>query len=122
MTLPTLNLENQFGEVSIGHVLSGNANLATPIATHTILSNLTGSSAAPIGNTFQAVSTILPAKSGITALSALSTPVTAITVTTAGGNTYSDSAINTALAAVVADLQTQLTQVNAMLAALKAVV
>lgn len=122
MTLPTLNLENQFGEVTIGHVLSGNANLATPIAASTILSNLTGGSAAPIGNTLQSVSTKLPAKSGITALSALSTPVTAITVTTSGGNTYSDAAINVALASVVADLQTQLTQVNAMLAALKAVV
>lgn len=122
MSLPTLNIENQFGEVSQGVVLSGSANLAAPIATKTILSNLTTGSAAPSGNTLADVSQILPAKTGITAISALASPVTAITVTTAGGVTYSDAAINTALASVVTDLQTQLTAINAMLAALKAIV
>lgn len=56
MSLPTLYLENQFGEESINYVIGGDANIAVPIAANTILSNITGSSAAPIGNTYAAVS------------------------------------------------------------------
>lgn len=55
-TLPTLILKNQFGEQSNNTVIGGNANIAVPIAANTILSNITGSSAAPVGNTYAAVS------------------------------------------------------------------
>lgn len=46
-------------------------------------------------------------------------PASAVTVTTAGGNTYSDAAINTALASVVTDINADRTQINAILTALK---
>lgn len=95
MANPQLQGKNQFGEEIVYTLLNTPASL-------------------------QSLATGLPAKAGITSLSALTSPVAAITVTTAGGNTYTDAAINTALASAVADLQTQLTQMNAILAALKA--
>lgn len=55
-TLPTLILKNQFGEESINRVLGGTGSLSTAIAANSVLSNLTGSSAAPIANTYAAVS------------------------------------------------------------------
>lgn len=123
MALPKINMVNQFGEESSNSVLpSSTLPDVSPIAAGTILANLSGSAAVASAQLLQTVSTKLPAKAGVTAISALATPVAAITVTTAGGNTYSDAAINVALASVVADLQTQLTAVNALLAALKAVV
>lgn len=45
--------------------------------------------------------------------------VAAVTVTTAGGDTYADSAINTALASVIADVQANRTAINAILTAMK---
>lgn len=45
--------------------------------------------------------------------------VAAITVTTSGGDTYSDSTLNTALASAVADIQANRTAINAILTALK---
>lgn len=56
MSLPTLNLVNQFGEESINNVVGGDANIAVPIAANSILSNITGSPAAPAANTYAAVS------------------------------------------------------------------
>lgn len=56
MSLPTLNLVNQFGEESINNVVGGDANIAVPIAANSILSNLTGSSAAPVANSYALVS------------------------------------------------------------------
>lgn len=55
-TLPTLILKNQFGEQSNNYVLGGTGSLSTAIAANSVLSNLTGSSAAPIANTYAAVS------------------------------------------------------------------
>lgn len=50
---------------------------------------------------------------------AANSPAGAVTVTTSGGNTYSDSAINTALSTVVGDINSTRTQINAILTALK---
>lgn len=125
MSLPQLILENQFGEESINQVLGGTASLTSPIAANSVLANDTGSSALPLAVTYANISQHLPAKSGITAISSLATPITAVTIALSTSNTYSDSAVNTAvnaaLVTVVADMQTQLTAINAMLAALKAI-
>lgn len=122
MVSPTLNLVNQFGEESLNYVLpSSNLPGAEPIAATSVVANLTAGSAQPVAVTLQAFANKEPAKAGVTAISALATPVSAITVTTAGGNTYSDAAINAALVTVVSDLQAQLTQMNLILAQLKVV-
>jgi hypothetical protein len=52
---PTLVLKNQYGEESINYVLAGTCAVPASSA-NTILSNLTGSTAAPIANTYAAVS------------------------------------------------------------------
>ncbi len=126
MLLPTLNVVNQFGETSIGKVLpSSDLPLGQPVADGSIISNISGGSAAPSANTLLAISDKLPAKTGVTAIAALSTPVSAITITLSTSNTYSDAAVkaavDAALVTVVADLQAQLTQMNAILAQLKVV-
>lgn len=54
--VPTLILKNQFGEQSNNTVLGGTGSLSTAIAANSVLSNITGSSAAPIANTYAAVS------------------------------------------------------------------
>jgi hypothetical protein len=110
--MTTINLENQFGEVSKNTVLpSGSGVLPLPTqATLTAVANLTAGTAAPIAVTLQALANKCPAKAGVTATGALG----AVTVTTAGGDTYSDAALNTALATIV-------TQLNAVLAAIKVV-
>lgn len=54
-TLPTLILKNQFGEQSNNTVIGGTCSLPASNA-NTIIGNLTGSTAAPIANTYAAVS------------------------------------------------------------------
>lgn len=125
--MSTLNLENQFGEVSKNQILPSSSGVPLPAqASGTVVANLTGSSAQPSAVTLQALSTKLPAKAQITAISALATPVSPITIALSTSNTYSDAAVNTAvnaaLTTAVADLQAQLTQMNAILSALKQVV
>lgn len=118
-----LNLQNQFGETSINNVLGGDFD-GVPIAANTILANLTGASATPIGNTTLAVANKLPAKTGVTAISAESA-ATAITIALSTSNTYTDAAVNAAvnaaLVTVVADINAAITQMNSILAALKVV-
>lgn len=96
MALPKIVLKNQFGEESINNVLPGGTTLPglEPIAAHTVLMNNTGASAIASAVVVQSVANALPSKAGITAISAL-----------AGGATLSDV----------------ITQVNAILAALKVV-
>lgn len=98
-----LVLENQFGEVSDNYILDGSE---TAEAT-------------------QAFSNALPAKAGVTAIAAIPTPITAITIALSTANTYTDAAVNAAvnaaLVTVVADLTTQLSKINAILAAMKVV-
>lgn len=53
---PTLILKNQFGEQSKNYVLGGSGSFAPSIAANSILSNLTGSSAAAAANSYSAVS------------------------------------------------------------------
>lgn len=54
---PTLIFKNQFGEQTNANILGGTFTSGnSPIAANTILSNLTGSSATPVGNTYSAVS------------------------------------------------------------------
>ena len=50
---------------------------------------------------------------------AANSAASAVTVTTAGGNTYADSAVNAALVSVVADINADRVQINAILTALK---
>lgn len=118
-----LILKNQFGEESINDVLSGSG--VGPEPTKTVMANDTGGSAAPTAVPFQTFSNHLPAKAGVTSIAAIPTPVTAITITLSTGDVYTDAAvkaaIDAALVTVVADLQTQLTKVNAILAALKVI-
>jgi hypothetical protein len=121
MSNKTLNLVNQFGEESLNTVVGGDFD-GVPIASNTILANLTGSTANPSANTIQAVANKLPAKAGITAISA-EAAATAITIALSTSNTYSDaavnSAVNAALVTVVADINAAITQMNAILAAMK---
>ncbi len=83
--MANLILINQFGEESDNFVQGGDANLATPIAANTILSNITGSSASPVGNTYAAVSAKL-------------TPAMLLTGFTSGAGTV--SATDTVLQAI----------------------
>jgi hypothetical protein len=57
-TYPTLILKNQFGEQSNNTVLGGNlvGLSGTQISANTIVSNITGSTALPIANSYSAVS------------------------------------------------------------------
>jgi hypothetical protein len=55
-TLPTLIFKNQFGEQTNATILGGTGSLSSAIAANSVLSNLTGSSAAPVANTYAAVS------------------------------------------------------------------
>lgn len=126
--MSTLVLKNQFGEQSENTVIAGTDLPGVgPAATLTVLSNLTGGTAQMSANTTQAIANKLPAKAGVQSVVAIPSPVSAITIalSTSGGNTYTDaavnSAVNTALASVVTDLQTQLDKINVILAALKVV-
>ena len=55
MPLPTLYLENQFGEVSENAVIGGDF-VSSSIAANTVLANITGSAAAPAAVTYAALS------------------------------------------------------------------
>lgn len=118
-------MKNQFGEESINTVLTGGTNVpaVTPIANGTVVANVSGVSAQAAAVAVQTISDKLPAKTGVTAIAALSTPVTAITIALSTGDTYTDAAVNSAvngaLTTVVADLQLLVTKANAILAALK---
>lgn len=119
-------LKNQFGEESINEVLPGTdlPDLG-PIADGTMLGNFSGAAALASAITNQNVANKLPAKTGVTAISAIPTPITAITIALSTGDTYTDAAVNAAvnaaLATAVSDMQTQLTKINAILAAIKVV-
>lgn len=54
--LPTLNLTNQYGEVSLNHITGGTGSVSGVCAANTVPSNLTSSSAATVCNTYAAVS------------------------------------------------------------------
>lgn len=113
-------MENEFGDKFQWYVLGGNVPGVTPIANGTVVANISGSTGLPTATALQSFSNKAPAKAGVTAIAAESAQG-AITVTTAGGNTYADAAINTALASVVTGLNAVITQANAILAALKVV-
>lgn len=55
---PTLIFKNQFGEQTNATIIGGTFN-GVAVASHTIMSNISGSSAGPIGNTYSAVSAVL---------------------------------------------------------------
>jgi hypothetical protein len=55
-TYPTLILKNQFGEQSNNVILGGSGSVTGVFSANTIASNLTGSTAAALGNTYAAVS------------------------------------------------------------------
>ena len=126
MVDPQVVLVNQFGEKTNNYIPGGsNIDLATPIDAQKLVGNLSGSSALPAALALQTVANKLPAKAGVTSISALGTTVSAITTTLSTSNTYSDaavkSAVDTALVSVVADLQALQTQLNLVLAQLKVV-
>lgn len=66
---PTLNLQNQYGETSINHVMAGNF-VGSQIAANSILSNLTGSTTYPAANSYTAVSVKLKPTMLLTGFSA----------------------------------------------------
>jgi len=126
MSLPVIVLKNQFGEESINNILPGGTTLpvADPVAAHTVLMNNTGATAVPSAVAVQSVSNALPAKAGVTAISAEAL-ASAITIALSTSDTYTDAAVNAAvnaaLVTVVADINAAITQINAILAALKVV-
>lgn len=126
MSLPVIVLKNQFGEESINNVLPGGTTLPglEPIAAHSVLMNNTGASAVASAVAVQAVANALPSKAGVTAISA-EAAATAITIALSTSDTYTDAAVNAAvngaLVTVVADINAAITQINAILAALKVV-
>lgn len=99
-----LIMTNQYGEESINTVASGLTDLTTPMATKTILANDTGGSASPTGVTYATIAQHLPAKTGVTALSAVAT------------------ADATDLATAITLVNVLKAQHNLLLAALKAIV
>lgn len=124
-TPSTIFLENQFGEKTENWIIGGtNPVGTTPVAAHTVVMNNTGSSALPSGVAVQAVANALPAKAGVTAISAEAV-ATAITIALSTSDTYTDAAVNSAvngaLVTVVADINAAIAQINAILAALKVV-
>lgn len=66
-----LILKNQFGEESINDVLSGSG--VGPEPTKTVMANDTGGTAAPTAVAYANFSQHLPAKTGVTAISAIAT-------------------------------------------------
>lgn len=54
--LPTLILKNQFGEQSNNTILGGSGSVTGTCVANTVVSNITGSTAAPLCNTYAAVS------------------------------------------------------------------
>lgn len=117
-------LENQFGETSINQVMEGtDLPDLEPIADGTVLANISGAADLASAVTIQAFSNKSPAKTGVTSVAALSTPLSAITIALSTSDTYSDAAVNNAvnaaLVTAVADMQLLVTKVNALLAALK---
>lgn len=110
---PTIFLENQFGEKSENFIIGGDNTVATvPIADGTVLSNLSGGSALADANTVQDVSNALPAKTGVTAISANAT---------ANAATQTGSYVQADVQTIAALANSLKTQVNAILAALKVV-
>lgn len=124
---PTVNditLKNQFGEISVNQIL-GSAVVPLPAqAAHTVVANNTAGSAVPTAVPVQSIANALPAKAGVTAISAEAAAV-ATTITLSTSNTYSDAAVkaavDTGLAAVNTSLNAAITQINAILAAMKVV-
>lgn len=94
MSLPKIIVKNQFGEEAADTIIGG----------------------------LQSLSTALPAKSEVVAITA-EAAATAITIALATSNTYSDAAVNAAvnaaLVTVVAKLNAIITQANSLLAALQ---
>lgn len=127
MSNAVINAQQQQGEPQILTVITEGTTLpgAVAAADGTILSNISGASALMANNTLLAVTNKAPAKTAVTAVSALATPLTAITIALSTGDTYTDAAVNTAvntaLASAVSDMQLLVTKVNALLAAIKTV-
>lgn len=123
-TLNNITLKNQFGETSINQIVDSDGVPLPPQATLTVVANLTGGSATPTAVTTQALANKLPAKAGVQSISAEGA-AGAVTIALSTSNTYSDAAVNTAvntaLASVVTELNAAITAVNAILAALKVV-
>lgn len=95
-TPATIVLTNQFGETSINDINPGGTlSIIEPVAAGSVLANITGSSAVATAVLLPAFIQKAPAKTGITALSPLASD---------------------------ADLPTAVARLNAILAALKAVV
>lgn len=69
MSLPTIIMENNFGEEYTWYVRGGSLPLANAAA-NSILSNLTGSAAPAIANTYAAVAVKLPCGMLLTGLGA----------------------------------------------------
>jgi hypothetical protein len=125
MTIPKIVLKDQYGDETDNYVLPGGTTLpgAAPVAAHTVMANVTGSSATPSAVALQTFANDLPPNAAVAAITPLATPVSPITIALSTSNTYTDAAVNAAvnaaLASAVADLQAQLTQMNAILAALQ---
>lgn len=87
MSLPNLNLVNQFGEESINYVLaSSNLPGAEPIAATSVVANLTAGSALPVAVTLQALANKEPAKAGVASITAIGVLTPAVDQTTTNTN------------------------------------
>lgn len=114
MALPVIVLKNQFGEESINNVLPGGTTVPgiEPVAAHTVIMNNTGASAQPSAVAVQSVSNALPAKAGVTAISAVATP---------DANTQTASYVQVDVQSIATLVNALKVEVNAILAALKVV-
>ena len=117
---PTLTLQNQFGETSINHVMGGSFIDNNQVAANSILSNLTGSSALPVANTYSAVSAKLLPTMLLTGYSAgggtcAGTDTVIQCLQKLGGNVAAHQANSTAV-----DVAGLVTDFNALLAKLQA--
>lgn len=96
---PQLVLQNQQGEVSVNAIKAGSTFIGSPVATHTILANLTGSTAAPTAASYASVQSALGISAlqngtftlqteTVSAAGALSISVAESLVTNASGSTF----------------------------------
>lgn len=121
--MANLILINQFGEESDNYVQGGDADIATPIAANTILSNITAGVASPIGNTYADVSAkLVPTMlltgfvSGAGTVAAADTVLESIEKLT--GNTQNLAVTANVLTGLAAGANTPITATDTILVAL----
>ncbi len=119
-----LVLINQFGEESINTIQdAGSTFIGIPVAANSVLSNLTGSSAVPVANTYAAVSAKLTPAMLLTGFSAgagtvAGTDTVLQSVNKLAGNTQNRAVTANLLTGLAAGANTPITAADTLLVAL----